>query len=236
MLDGYGLPAQCLTKERATYYRNAPCAKPVLLIATPGDDERQSLADLMIIDTNQLRAHLDLWVGVAAGQLPLTDQHRRWWLAALTGLQDVAQITLDRFAHYVLETRRQVEGGRVFLDALGEALPTLHWPRNPGMFRSLNEKTAGYASRWRALFQQVQKRQACYLKKFTPSNQLLSTDDLTLSFAKVKDVIPDQYHSVIQAFIAAPSKWNAEAEALARWGRTDVADNCLCYSRSDPQF
>src|SRR4051812_48722378 len=54
-LDGYGLPTTCLTEERATYYRNAPCSRPVLLIATPGDDERQSLADLIIIDSNQLR-------------------------------------------------------------------------------------------------------------------------------------------------------------------------------------
>src|SRR5579863_5230847 len=158
-LEGYGLPAQCLTEERATYYRNAPCTKSVLLIATPGDDERQSLADLTIIDSNQLRAHIDLWVEVAAAQLPLTDQHRRWWHAALTGLQEVAQVNLDRFALYVLETRRQIEDGRVFVDALGEALPTLRWPRNPAMFRSLNEKTAGHVSKWKALFQQVQKRQ-----------------------------------------------------------------------------
>jgi S-DNA-T family DNA segregation ATPase FtsK/SpoIIIE len=215
-LEGYELPAQCLTEERATYYRNSPCAKPVLLIATPGDDERQSLADLIIIDSNQLRSHVDLWVEVASKRLPLTEQHRRWWQAALTGLQDVAQVTLDRFARYVLETRSQVEDGKAFLDALGEALPTLHWPRNPAMFRSLSEKTASHISKWKALFQQVQRRQACYLKKYTPSAQLLSADDLKASFDKVRDVIPEEYHPIVQAFIASPSKWSAEAEALAR--------------------
>jgi DNA segregation ATPase FtsK/SpoIIIE, S-DNA-T family len=215
-LDGYSLPASCLTEERATYFRNAPCAKPVLLIATPGDDERQSLADLIIIDSNQLRSHVKLWVQVAAAQLPLTEKHRSYWEAALTGLQDVAHVTLDRFAGYVLETRRQVEDGRVFLDALGEALPTLRWPRNPAMFRSLNEKTASHVSKWKALFQQVQRKQACYLKKYTPSNQLLSADDLRASFNKVKDVIPDDLHPVVEAFIAAPRKWNPEAEAVAR--------------------
>jgi DNA segregation ATPase FtsK/SpoIIIE, S-DNA-T family len=215
-LKEFDLPDQCLTEERATYYRNAFCAKPVLLIATPGDDERQSLADLIIIDSNQLRSHVHLWVEVAAGQLPLTEQHRRWWQAALTGLQDVTQVTLDRFARYVLETRTQIEDGRVFLDALGEALPTLHWPRNPAMFRSLNEKTAGHVSKWKALFQQVQRRQACYLKKYTPNNQLLSADDLKASFDKVKDVIPDKYHRTIHEFIASLSKWNREADAVAR--------------------
>ena len=97
-LAGHGLPASCLTKERATYYRNAPCDKPALLIATPSDDERQSLADLTVIDSNQLRSHIDIWVDVASSGLPLTDQHRRWWLAALTALQDVASVSLDRFA------------------------------------------------------------------------------------------------------------------------------------------
>lgn len=215
-LAGHVLPASCLTKERATFYRNAPCDKPALLIATPSDDERQSLADLTVIDSNQLRSHIDIWVDVASSGLPLTDQHRRWWLAALTALQDVASVSLDRFAQYVLQTRQEISDGTVFLDALGEALPTLRWPRNSAMFRSLNEKTASYVSKWKALFQHVQKRQACYLKKFNPSNQLLSADELSASFEKVKDEIPEQYHATIRAFIAAPSKWNNEAEALAR--------------------
>lgn len=214
-LVGSGLPSSCMTTERATYFRNAPCDKPALLLATRGDDERQSLADLTIVDSIELCLHVDLWVSVAANDLPLTDQHRRWWTAALSALQDVTQVPLDRFALYVLETRNEINDGRVFLDALGEALPTLRWPRNPAMFRSLTEKTAGHASRWKALFQHIQRKQACYLKKYTPSNQLLSSDELWESFEKVKDVIPQVHHETIRAFIAAQSKWNEEAEALA---------------------
>ncbi len=215
-LQGFGLPAHCLTAERATYYRNAPCDKAALLIATPGDDERQSLADLTIIDSNQLRSHVLLWVQVAASGLPLNDQHRRWWWAALTALQEVAPGSLDRFAAYVLETRQEIEDGTVFLEAIGRALPSLRWPNNPAMFRSLNEKTARHVSKWKALFQHVQKKQACYLKKSTPNNQLLSADELTASFDKVKDAMPEEIHDTIRAFIAAPSKWNDEAAALAR--------------------
>ncbi|MGH7605285.1 MAG: FtsK/SpoIIIE domain-containing protein [Burkholderiales bacterium] len=210
-----GLPPHCLTTERATYYRNAPCEKAALLIATPGDDERQSLADLTIIDSNQLRSHVDLWVDVAARGLPLNEQHRRWWNAALTALQEIAAVSLDRFAAYVLRTREEIEQGTILLEALGEALPTLRWPRNPAMFRSLNEKTARHVSKWKALFQHVQRRQACYLKKSTPNNQLLSADELTASFQHVRDVIPEEYHATIGAFISAPSNWNDEAEALA---------------------
>jgi len=215
-LGGYGLPSHCLTNQRATFLRNASCEKPALLIATPGDDERQSLADLTIIDSNQIRSHVEIWVEVASLRLPISDQHRRWWIAALTALQDVTQVSLDRFAKYVLETRRQIADGRVFVDALGEALPALRWPCNSAMFRSLNEKTAGHVSKWKALFTHVYKRQACYLKKYTPSNQLLSSDDLTASFDKTKDVIPEQLHKTIESFIAASSKWNTEAEALSQ--------------------
>lgn len=215
-LSGYGLPAECLTEERATYYRNAPCDKAALLIATRGDDERQSLADLTIVDSVQINSNVELWVNVAAQGLPLPDQHRAWWCAALNALQGVASVTLDRFAAYILETRRYTEEGKILLEALGEALPTLRWPRNPGMFRVLNEKTARRPSKWKSLFQHIQKRQACFLKKSTPNNQLLSADELTASFENVKDIIPEVHHNSVRAFIAAPSKWSDEAEALAR--------------------
>ncbi len=184
------LPSECLTHERATFYRNAPCTKPALLLATPGDDERQSLADLTVIDTTILRSNVALWVKEASVNLPITDQQRRIWVAALNGLYDVAQVTLDAFAKYVLQVRREVEQGHVFPDVMGIALPVLQWPRNPALFRSLNDKTAGYASKWKQLFATVQKKQACYFKKYTPCNQVLSADDLKIAFEKVRDVIP----------------------------------------------
>src|ERR1700733_10439826 len=162
-VGGYGLPVQYLTTERATFYRNAPCERPALLLATPGDDEQQSLADLTIIDTNQLKSLVDLWVRVASHDLSITDQHRRWWVVALTALQEVTQVSLDRFAQYVLEARKLIEDGNAFLDAIGGSLPALRWPRNAALFHSLTEKSAGQPSKWKALFNQVCRRQACYL-------------------------------------------------------------------------
>lgn len=215
-LSGLGVPAQCLTGERATFYRNADCSKPAMLLATPGDDERQSLADLTVIDTVLLRSQVELWVREGSAGLPITELQRRTWIAALTGLHDVAQVTLDVFAKYVLQVRREVdEGGKAFPEVMGIALPILQWPRNPALFRSLNSKTENHASKWKQLFTTVQRRQACYLRKYAPNNQPLSADDLSEVFEKVKDVIPEQYHPVINEFIAAPGRWNPEAEALA---------------------
>ena len=214
-LAGLGVPAECLTQERATFFRNAECDKLAMLLATPGDDERQSLADLMVIDTPLLRSQVDLWVREASQGLPITDQQRRIWSAALNGLHDVAQVTLDAFAKYVLQVRKEVDQGQAFPDVMGVALPVLQWPRNPALFRSLNDKTAYHPSKWKQLFSTIQKRQACYLKKYTPNNQVLSADDLTTAFEKVKDVVPESHHATVSAFITAPSKWNAQAEALA---------------------
>lgn len=214
-LAGFGLPSECLTAERATYFRNAECSKPAMLLATPGDDERQSLADLTVIDTTLLRSQVELWVREASAGLPITDQQRRIWVAALQGLHDVAPVTLDVFASYVLRVRVEVDNGAVFPDVMGIALPVLQWPRNPALFRSLNDKTVNHPSKWKLLFASIQKKQACYLKKYTPNNQILSADDLGAAFEKVKDAIPQAYHDTILAFIAAPSKWNPQAEQLA---------------------
>ncbi len=215
-VGAYGLPGRYLTVERATFYRNAPCDRPALLLATPGDDEQQSLADLTIIDSNQLKLLVELWVRVASHDLTITDQHRRWWVVALAALQDVTQVSLDRFALYVLEARKLMEDGSAFLDAIGGALPALRWPRNTALFHSLTEKSAGQPSRWKALFNQVSRRQACYLRKYTPNNQLLSSDDLRSAFDRVKEEIPETLHPTIDSFIDSSSNWNAEAEAVAQ--------------------
>jgi S-DNA-T family DNA segregation ATPase FtsK/SpoIIIE len=214
-LAGYGLPTNCLTHERATYFRNADCDKQAMLLATPGDDERQSLADLTVIDTTLIRSQVELWVKEASVGLPISDQQRKVWNSALNGLHDVAQVTLDAFAKYVLRVREEIQQGNVFPDVMGIALPMLQWPRNPALFRSLNEKTVTHASKWKLLFATVQKKQACFLKKYTPANQVLSADDLADAFEKVKDVIPELHHAVVKAFIGAPSKWNEQAASLA---------------------
>ena len=215
-VGSYGLPADCLTEDRATFFRNSPCDKPVLLIATRGDDERVSLADLTPIDSTQIRAHAALWIEVAAHHLPLTDQQRRWWETALAALQDISSLSLDAFADYILATRERIEDGKILAEALGDALPALKWPRHPALFRSLNDKTLGQPSKWRSLYLHVSKKLACFLKKKTPKDQTLSSDELAAAFAKVKDQIPDELHAKVEAFIAAPPKWNPEAEALSQ--------------------
>lgn len=215
-VGNHGLPPEVLTRERTTYFRNAGCAKSTLLVANTGDDEEQSLKDLVPIGAPQLQTHPELWVNLAAEGLPITDQHKHWWVKALQGLIEVRSFALDRFCEYILQTRKAIEDGQPILFALGVAFPALHIPKDTAFFSNLNEKTAGYVSKWKALYAQAIKRRACYLVKQTPAQSLLLEDDLIAAFAKVTDAIPAQIHPTIKTFISANSGWNKQAADLAQ--------------------
>jgi S-DNA-T family DNA segregation ATPase FtsK/SpoIIIE len=215
-VGGYGLPETTLTDERATYFRNAPCDRPALLLANTGDDEEQSLRDLTPVGTPDLLAHPDLWVQVAGEGLPLTDEHRRWWERALLGLQDLRFATSDRYAAYVLRTREQIgTEGLPLLNALGAALPALRIPKDSFYFNGLAERVRTHASKWRALYAGAYNRRACYLSKQTPSGVVLNEDDLHSAFERVRGSIPEDDHEVVLNFIGAPGGWTAASARMA---------------------
>lgn len=214
-VGNHGLPPEVLTSERTTYFRNAACSKSALLVANTGDDEEQSLKELVPIGAPQLQTNPELWVNLAADGLPITEQHKLWWAQALRGLLEVRSFALDRFAEYVLRTREAIQDGQPILFALGVAFPALHIPKDSAFFCNLNDKTAGHVSKWKALFAQAIRRRACYLVKQTPAQALLLEDDLSASFDKVKDAIPEAIHPIIRTFIHTNSGWNQEAADLA---------------------
>lgn len=215
-VGSHGLPPEVLTTERTTYFRNAACEKSALLVANTGDDEEQSLKELVPIGEPELKAHPELWVKLAAKGLPITEQHMHWWVKALEGLLEVRSFALDRFAEYLLRTREAVEDGHPILFALGVAFPALHVPKDTAFFCNLSEKTAGHTSKWKALYAQAIRKRGCYLMKQTSTQALLLEDDLLTAFEKVKDAIPDEIHPRINAFIQANSGWNTEAADLAQ--------------------
>jgi S-DNA-T family DNA segregation ATPase FtsK/SpoIIIE len=212
----FGLPAEVLTDERATYFRNAQCGRLALLLANTGDDEEQSLRDLTPVGAPDLLTHPELWVQVAAEGLPLTEEHRRWWERALLGLQDLRFASPDRYAGYVLRTRELVDGeGLPILQALGAALPELHIPKDSYYFNGLPERVRTYPSKWRALYAGAYNKRACYMSKQTPSGVVLSEDDLRAAFERVRDSIPELDHGVVVDFIVAPGGWTAASTQLA---------------------
>ena len=215
-LSDFSLPDHILTTERSTYFRNYNCPKEILLIATTGDDERQSLKDISPIGSSQLMAHPDIWVRFLGNSIGLDEKFQEWWTQALRGLLDVRSFSLERFASYLLETKKSIEEeGYSLIMSLGNALPALRAPKDTVFFKSLNEKTANHRSKWRDLYTKVIKSRACYLLKQTPSQTLLTEDSLKVSFDKVKGDIPDKYHETVLAFISADSGWNESAKKLS---------------------
>jgi len=210
------LPGNVLTAERTTYFRNCACAKPILLVANTGDDEEQSLKELVPIGSSQLCAEPRIWVNIASKALPITDEHRKWWSQSVKGLLDARAISIDRLADYMSATSHAIaDGGHPVLAALGHSLPALRAPRDTTFFSGLTAKNAGQASKWKSLFSTLFKKRSCYLIKQTPTQGLLTEDDLRAALAKVADSIPADLHPVIQAFISASSGWNDEARALS---------------------
>ena len=212
----HGLPLEVLTDKRTTYFRSAACEKSALLLANTGDDEEQSLKEVVPIGAPQLQEHPDIWVLIAADGLPIISQHKEWWRKALKGLLEVRPYALDRFAEYILQTRTAIENGHPILYALGVAFPALHLPKDTAFFCNLNDKTAGHLYKWKALYAQAIRKHGCYLVKQTPTQSLLLEEDLVSAFEKVKGDIPEEIHPTIHSFIHANSGWNTEAADLAQ--------------------
>jgi len=215
-VEGYDLPETVLTTERTTYFRNADINKAALLVANTGDDEEQSLKELVPIGAPQLFNHPELWVKVAADGLALLEEHLKWWKQALKGLVDARSVALERYAEYVSATRlANAEQGLPIRNSLGYALPSLHLPRDTNYFEALNDKNSSHASRWKKLFADAFKKRACYLVKQTPTQALLDSETLLGALEKVRETIPVACHPVVNKFIETPSGWNEEAARLA---------------------
>jgi len=215
-LADYPLPAEILTDKPATYYRNAPCTKPVLLLANTGDDEEQSLKELTRIGAAELQEQPALWVRAASDGLALSQEHMKWWEKALAGLFELRMFSLDRLGAYVLRVRNGIATeGYPIIQALGAALPGLRLPKESSYFNGIKEAQRGQISAWKRLFNVAFRKHACYLVKQTPTQLVLNEDDLRGAFDKVKESIPEAHHPVVREFIAAPSGWNESAARLA---------------------
>jgi S-DNA-T family DNA segregation ATPase FtsK/SpoIIIE len=215
-VGNFGLPEDALTTLPATYFRNATCPKAAFLLADVERDEEASFNEVARLGPAELLDRLDLWVRTVSTDLHLADEQIRWWERALTGLRDLRLVSLDRFATYVLRSRDCINvEGQPLLIALGAALPALRLPRDSCYFNGIKEKARTFPSAWRAQFGAAQRRRAGLLLKQTSSQILLSEEDLTSAFERVRDVIPETRHPAVLAFVAAPSGWNAQAADLA---------------------
>jgi S-DNA-T family DNA segregation ATPase FtsK/SpoIIIE len=226
LVDEYGLPDEALTDERTTFWRNAPCDKPAILLANTNDDQGQSLRDITSIGAGELKSYHDIWVDVASKGLSLNDLQKTHWAQALKGLLSAGEFSLDQFSDYIVKTRLRIKDESVTLiEALGWALPSLRLPRDSGYFTRISESKLGQINQWRKVFQQSITKRGCLLIKQTSTRQIIEVEQLRKTFNEVKDDIPKEIHQSIEAFIDSEPGWNSEASILANleWEQDNIS-------------
>lgn len=69
LVEAVDLPSEMVTDEKTTFWRNASCDKPAILLANTNDDQGQSLRDITRVGAGDLKSHPDIWVQVASRDL-----------------------------------------------------------------------------------------------------------------------------------------------------------------------
>lgn len=220
LVESLGVLEEILTDEKTTYWRHAPCDKPVLILANTDDEQGQSLRDISPIGSAELIAETELWVERAAEGTSLTSDQKKWWAKALRGLLQVKPQTLPFFSKYILRTKEGIlsEGLPIAL-ALGWALPALQVPRDSACFTSIPEKMLGRTDRWRRLYNFIFNNRAPYLFKLYPSSgQRIEREQLDQQWENLRssNQIGTEHVEIFESFIPVPhQKWTPEVEALA---------------------
>ena len=219
----HGLPTEVLTTFPATYFRNAQCPKDAFLLAGGEHHEEASFNEIARLSPAELLERLDLWIHMVSHGLHLSKEHCRWWEKALTGLRDLRMVSLDQFAAYVLRTRKAIDvDGHPILFAMGDALPALRLPRDSCYFNIVKEQQRTWPSTWRSRFSVAHRQRGCLLHKHRSNQLILTEDELSASFSRVRESIPEIHHQVIEDFISASSGWNPQAERLAECEWDDI--------------
>ncbi|TDL50361.1 DNA translocase FtsK [Paenibacillus dendritiformis] len=216
LVEGRGLSDDMVTDEKTTYWRNASCDKPAILLANTNDDQGQSLRDIPTVGAGDLKSQPDIWVQVASKDLPLSNEQKKYWQQALKGLQEANECSLEEFSEFVVKVRETISENSVpVVRALGWALPALRIPRDSFYFDAIPENALGHASRWKKMFVNAYSKRACYLYKQHPNRQIIENNDIRASFEKVKSQIDPSVQPIMEMFIESDINWSTAAENLS---------------------
>lgn len=216
LVEGVGLPSEMVTDEKTTYWRNASCDKPAILLANTNDDQGQSLRDITRVGAGDLKSQPDIWVQVASSDLPLTDEQKRHWQQALKGLQEANECSLEEFSEFTVKVRETIaENGIPVVRAIGWALPALRIPRDSYYFDAIPENALGHSSRWKKLFTDAYNKRACYLYKQHPNRQIIENSEIQASYEKVKSQIDPSVQPIMELFIESNVSWSIAADNLS---------------------
>ncbi len=212
-----GLPAETLTDQAATVFRDADCDRAAYLVTSVGENgEGQSLQDLSPLGSAELLERMRGWVDAVDDGIGLDEESKIVFERALNGLAQLRSTSLDRFAGYVLRVRDAVEvEGHPLVDALGTALPALRLPNDRKAFAGVKERSRRHTSAWQREFAGLYRRRRGYFLKENSTQLTLNEDELRTAFGKSRDAIPEEHHAAIERFIVAHPGWNQAAADLA---------------------
>lgn len=219
------LPAEILTDEKTTYWRNVPCEKNAILLANTDDDQGQSLRDITALGAGEIKSKTEVWIYVVSKSIQLTDEQKTHFSCALKGLLKAQECSLEQFSQYIVSiVNHMTAESSVLIDSLGWALPALKIPRDSGYFGTLTSKSIDKVNKWQNKYTEAFTKRACFLLKSTPNRQQIENEQLLDSFEKIKEDILAEYHPIIEKFIASNAGWTEEAKELAEceWERNNI--------------
>lgn len=225
-----GLAERFHTEQTEVWFRNhePPHGQPVLLIATDGDDQRESLEELARISSADLRNAAEVWVSLLSNDGVLSSDNQTVWTRALQGLADGREVSLQQFARYVTATRDAVATHGELISALGQALPHLRLPSDVGAFVSIKDNQRHQKGAWRRRYLALFTDRMPLLTKHLKNGQLIDGIELTRQLKLLVDegILGPKHVPVFEAFIGTAPRWCPEAQALAEleWDSDHVSD------------
>ena len=222
LVEGHHVPAGAVFDGNAARARNAPCDTPILVIVDAVGNSGDTLGQVTLLGTPELKADAALWVTAARSHLPLPKEHDAVWASAIEGLKGAEDIGLSALAEYVNLTRHHIgQNGQPLLEALGWALPALRLPRQSGIFLGLKEKDQTAPAKWRRLYQQTIAQRRGLLHKQGGARDTLDRETLQTQYSAVRQRIQPAAYLAVEAFISAAPGWNNAARGLAEceWER-----------------
>lgn len=226
-----GLPTEYHTDQTEVWFRNhePPQGQPALLIATDGDDQRESLEELARISAADLRNAAETWVSLVTQGGVLSADDQSVWTKALQGLAEAREVSLQQFARYVTTTcERITKQGELLVSALGQALPQLRLPCDVGAFVGIKERQRTQKGSWRRRYLALFTDRMPLLTKHLKTGQLIDAGELTRQLKQLVDegLLGPKHVPVFEAFIATPPQWCLQAQALAEleWDSDHVSD------------
>jgi len=219
VFSSLGVSTEYLTTGAVGDYRNEELqsGKKIMLLGPPNESEWDTIHMMKQFGDEFIRSSAMAWVRVFA-PATMDDVRKKWWGAALQGLNSLAFADTDQFALYVYRTSLLLNQGKLLTESLGTCLPALRLPCHSGLF-SINENLRGQASKWKAKFLEHKRKAQCYLLKKNRNDDCIERDSLDAALTEylAKPEPNIALADCFRAFIKAEYGWTDASASIAQY-------------------